>query len=100
MNSHWLILLKPIFVINLVASVIDEILMTVLGVREVRESNGHTGGWINSEMKALIATALCFLISTILVLACAVISRFIKFRNGVLTMNAQRSASCPCQSLI
>ncbi|AYE59421.1 selenide [Lactiplantibacillus plantarum] len=40
MNSHWLILLKPIFVINLVASVIDEIHMTVLGF--VRVANRMT----------------------------------------------------------
>lgn len=38
-------------------------LMTVLGVRETRESNGHINGWINHngginpEMKALMAAA-------------------------------------------
>ncbi|WP_162937076.1 hypothetical protein [Lactiplantibacillus pentosus] len=84
----------------------NEMFMTVLGVRETRESNGHINGWINHngginpEMKALVAAAWCFLIRIILVLACAVTVSFIKFQNGALTMKAQRSASCPCQSLI
>jgi hypothetical protein len=55
--------LKPVFITNFGASVSNEMLMTVLGVRETRESNGHINGWINHngginpEMKALMAAA-------------------------------------------